>query len=142
MQTFLPFKSFTESAKCLDYKRLGKQRVECFQIFRALSDPNYGWQNHPAVKMWRGYEKSLLVYSIIICKEWRSRGYKDTMLDRFKILHKPFKAIPTIYPHWLGLKRFHASHRSNLLRKDSLFYSRYKWKEPSSLEYVWPVIQP
>lgn len=54
MQTFLPYPSFRESAKCLDNKRLGKQRVECIQIIKAINNPKYGWQNHPAVKMWRG----------------------------------------------------------------------------------------
>lgn len=32
MQTFLPYGSFIESAKCLDYGRLGKHRVEAKQI--------------------------------------------------------------------------------------------------------------
>ena len=36
MQTFLPFKSFHDSAKCLDYRRLGKQRVEVLQLLKAL----------------------------------------------------------------------------------------------------------
>jgi hypothetical protein len=27
MQTFLPYPSFVKSAKCLDYRRLGKQRA-------------------------------------------------------------------------------------------------------------------
>ena len=50
MQTFLPFKSFQKTAKCLDYRRLGKQRVETMQILKALSQENYGWKNHPATK--------------------------------------------------------------------------------------------
>lgn len=32
MQTFLPYANFEASAKVLDYKRLGKQRVEAKQI--------------------------------------------------------------------------------------------------------------
>ena len=36
MQTFLPYPDFAESAKVLDNKRLGKQRVECLQIMKAL----------------------------------------------------------------------------------------------------------
>ena len=34
MQTFLPYSSFTESAKILDWRRLGKQRVEGMQIIK------------------------------------------------------------------------------------------------------------
>ena len=49
MQTFLPYASFIKSAQCLDDKRLGKQRVECLQILKAIKDVNYGWRNHPAV---------------------------------------------------------------------------------------------
>ena len=32
MQTFLPYADFAQSAKALDPKRLGKQRVETIQI--------------------------------------------------------------------------------------------------------------
>ena len=32
MQTFLPYPDMIKSAKALDYKRLGKQRVEAKQI--------------------------------------------------------------------------------------------------------------
>lgn len=35
MQTFLPFPSFRDSAECLDYRRLGKQRVETLQLLKA-----------------------------------------------------------------------------------------------------------
>ena len=35
MQTFLPYESFRESAKVLDWRRLGKQRVEGMQIINA-----------------------------------------------------------------------------------------------------------
>ena len=36
MQTFLPFPDFKMSAQVLDYKRLGKQRVEALQILKTL----------------------------------------------------------------------------------------------------------
>lgn len=36
MQTFLPYGSYTESARCLDNRRLNKQRSECKQILNAL----------------------------------------------------------------------------------------------------------
>ena len=40
-------------------------------------------------------------------------------------------------PIWLGNKRLHASHRSNLLRKKPDFYKNYGWKEPHDLPYYW-----
>ena len=65
MQTFLPYADFKETAKCLDMKRLGKMRVEAMQILMVLTGLNKGkaWTNHPAVKMWRGYEAALAEYS-------------------------------------------------------------------------------
>ena len=38
MQTFLPYKSFERSVQVLDNKRLGKQRVEAFQILNVLQN--------------------------------------------------------------------------------------------------------
>ena len=53
MQTFLPYESFEESASVLDWRRLGKQRVEGMQIINAINNPKkQGWQNHPATIMW------------------------------------------------------------------------------------------
>ena len=46
------------------YRRLGKQGVEALQVVRALTRPGYGWQNHPAVRMWRGYEETPGAYGI------------------------------------------------------------------------------
>ena len=41
MQTFLPYPSFEETASILDYRRLGKQRVEGFQILNIITQPLY-----------------------------------------------------------------------------------------------------
>ena len=130
MQTFLPYSCFTKSAKCLDYRRLGKQRVEARQILKAI-DNGGAWANHPAVKMWNGYESALAAYSNEMILEWISRGYKNTM----QIVGV---SDSVVYPPWFGDEKFHASHRSNLLRKDFGYYSRFSWSEPVDLEYVWP----
>lgn len=130
MQTFLPYPSFTESVKALDYRRLGKQRVECAQILKALKQGG-GWSRHPATLMWQGYEPALEAYLAECISEWISRGYKNSM---------SIPTPPSFYslPPWLGNPRFHASHRSNLLRKDPTFYSRFNWSEPPTLDYIWP----
>ena len=62
MQTFLPYPDFNLSARVLDDKRLGKQRVESMQIYKSCVLDDYGWKQHPAVKMWKGYETALLMY--------------------------------------------------------------------------------
>ena len=56
MQTFLPYDDFVLSLDCLDYRRLGKQRVEAMQLLNAMKREKGGWINHPATKMWRGDE--------------------------------------------------------------------------------------
>ncbi|MDT5035120.1 MAG: hypothetical protein QOE03_305, partial [Micromonosporaceae bacterium] len=58
VQTFLPYPEFATSARVLDQRRLGKQRVEAIQVLRGLIVPGYGWRHHPAVKMWAGYEEA------------------------------------------------------------------------------------
>lgn len=139
MQTFLPYADFGKSAACLDNQRLGKQRVEVLQILKALSSPAYGWQNHPAVKMWRGFEAQLALYGAAVCLEWIRRGFKDTCsakISEIQVANHWFQY--TAQPTWLGDETFHASHRSNLLRKNQDFYARFRWSEPPTLPYVWP----
>tara|TARA_R100000315_G_C5157966_1_gene90772 strand:+ start:90 stop:512 length:423 start_codon:yes stop_codon:yes gene_type:complete len=140
MQTFLPYADFSLSASVLDYRRLGKQRVEALQIYNALVDnPTLqgnkykGWLNHPAVLMWKGYEEALLLYKNKMIEEWRDvREYNNTM----EIVEVPDSIE---MPPWVGDERVHASHRSNLLRKDFEFYSKFGWQEDIDLEYYWAV---
>ena len=112
MQTFLPYKSFKKSFKTLDYRRLGKQRVEAYQVLNILLDrtdnPNGGWRNHPITKMWKGYENALKHYLNLCIEEWMERGYNNTM--NFEPIEGDI-----VYPHWLGNESFHSSHRANLL---------------------------
>ena len=141
MQTFLPSPSYAESAHVLDNRRLGKQRVECKQILLAMSKTSGGWVNHPATKMWRGYELELTKYALAMCKEWVERGYKDTLGLYFLAMRDAYESDgrPATPPPWLGDESFHASHRSNLLRKAPDYYAQYGWSEPADLPYVWPV---
>ena len=46
MQTFLPYEDFRESVRSLDDKRLGKQRVEAYQIISALTGRPRKMGNH------------------------------------------------------------------------------------------------
>lgn len=138
MQTFLPYPCFYKSAVALDYRRLGKQRVEAMQLvnstYKLMQDPNakVGWANHPARTMWTGYMDALKHYHNVIVQEWVRRGYKNTM---------PLYEVPTIIamPSWVGDDRIHASHRSNLLRKDPTYYSQFNWAESADIPYYWPV---
>jgi len=151
MQTFLPYSDFRKSAECLDYRRLGKQRLEANDILclvykimgkdkkeeLELSERQmtYLWRrfrHHPAVLMWVGYIGALKSYRNTIIEEWIERGYRNNIriLPVRKKIKKPF---------WLGNRKFHSSHRSNLLRKNLEFYSKYDWEEKNNLPYLWPV---
>lgn len=134
MQTFLPLPDFKKSVEVLDYKRLGKQRVETYQVLNILLNrtDSKGWVNHPVTRMWRGFEEALKVYQNFTITEWISRGYNNNMslevIDESKL----------VMPFWFGDDRIHRSHRSNLLRKNFEYYSQF-FSEPTDLEYYWAV---
>jgi len=133
MQTFLPYPDFRESLACLDDKRLGKQRVEAFQLLNILLNrtATKGWRSHPATLMWTGYNAALQRYFNLSLEEWIGRGFRNTM-------SKEEIESEIITPAWFGDDRLHSSHRSNLLRKDPEYYGQYGWSEPPDLPYFWP----
>jgi len=135
MQTFLPEFSPKQIATVLDYRRLGKQRVEVFQLLRANLDVSLGWKNHPAAVMWRGFEPALAHYGIAMCDEWIARGYKDTCRQKILDLIAP----NTQYPEWWGRDDVVISHRSNLIRKAPEFYKSLWPDVPDDIPYVWPI---
>lgn len=129
MQTFLPLPSFEDSSRVLDWRRLGKQRVEARQILQTLLFGSR-WRHHPAVLMWQGHIAALIEYSNVMIREWVRRGYKNTL---------PILAVQRIVlPSWFGCSVFHASHRSNLLRKAPEYYRQFDWEEGPDLPYYWP----
>ena len=138
MNTFLPFKSFTRSAKVLDSKRLGKQRVEVFQILRVLRGETIGWRNHPAVKMWRGHEQALGMYGAAMCDEWTNHGYVDATKTKILTLSGYTPGTTAIAPWWLGAPDFHLAQQSNLLRKKRDHYEQFFPFVPDDLPYWWP----
>jgi len=114
--------------------------VEARQILNILigtakpgKNGRIAWENHPAVKMWRGYENCLAYYMNTMISVWEERGYKNNMgKEKVCILRIKF-------PWWLGDEEFHASHRANLLRKDYEYYSKFGWTEDTETAYFWPV---
>lgn len=154
MQTFLPLPNYLESMRCLDKYRLGNQVWrEGITLIRG------GWPHHPASKMWKGHEYHLGVYLLAGIRVLKERG-KDYSHIGVKILDEMWKYEDTGAPSWLGDEKFHASHRSNLLRKvieaeerartnptkrnknTALYvyawYNQFGWNEPPNLPYVWP----
>ena len=78
-----------ESLKSLDWRRLGKQRVEAKQILNVLLErtDTKGWRNHPITRMWAGYESALQLYFNLCVKEWVGRGYNNNM--ELRLLNLP-----------------------------------------------------
>jgi hypothetical protein len=146
MQTFLPRPSFAQSASVLDNGRLNKQITEAMQILHAIHDETSAWHNHPCVKMWSDYHEALIAYGGAMYAEWQARfdsgkrGGKRTHKAGEYFLSLTQRMNPDL-PLWLGDETFHASHRSNLLRKDPAWYSQFNWNEPNDLPYIWPRLE-
>ncbi len=149
MQTFLAYPDFAQSAEVLDTVRLGKQRVEALQILRALTVSGYGWQHHPAVAMWAGYEPALACYGLTMCRVWTELGRPDTCAATLRADFAHALPAATIsdqaqlsgegeLPPWLGSRDFHRAHQSALVRKNPDHYRRWFPDVPSDLPYVWP----
>ncbi len=152
MQTFLPYADFERSARSLDRKRLGKQRVETIQIVRALTRPGYGWGNHPAVLMWKGFEEALGRYGFVCCAVWTDLGFGDTCATTIgsDLGAAGVRTVRTqaelsgagALPPWLGDEAVHRSHQSALVRKDPDHYRPIFPDVPEDLPYLWPVRSP
>ena len=134
MQTFLPYADFDACAKVLDRARLGKQIVEAKQIFDIIikKPDKIAWRNHPAVKMWEGYENALAMYINAMKSEWLRRGYSSSV----NIM------IPRDYikPSWLGYELLHLSHRANLIRKKPIYYTEHFGAITPMKGYWWPIV--
>lgn len=126
MQTFITNEfSFMASAANLDDKRLGKQRVEGLQIRRALAGKYKGaWEQHPAVRMWSGYEPYLDNYIITMCMTWRDRNFRDNVEETLR------REFDCAYNFGLGMppfvtERLCRTHRGQLYLKDPAYYSHW-----------------
>ena len=151
MQTFITEHKIKNVAKILDYRRLGKQRVEAKQILQAIRykksgniymvDKNgrerlRGWLNHPCTEMWHNYESYLAYYGYVMCREWINRGYNDSLKSFFRENIGASRLKDIEEPYWLRDESLHISHQSNLLNKDRGYYSCF-FDVKDDLEYVW-----
>lgn len=139
--TFLPFPDIEQSLKTLDKRRLGKQRVEAKQILKALNGETKGWVNHPATRMWSGYEFLLKHYYNLSLKIWEEVGGKNKLLEPVSLTESETADLNSgRKPWWWGWDPLHDSHKAALVRKDTNHY-RTLLPEDSlylTLGYVWP----
>jgi hypothetical protein len=163
MQTFLPYPSFSESARVLDSKRLNKQILEATQILRILArlrkGEKPGYMHHPAVKAWAGCEWTLFKYIGDCCRLWFWRNNPERLhkcyiqafdiigdVGKMYVLRHPGdprdlyidkKAVPC----WLGNPAVHSAHRARLLAKDPEHYGQFGWTEEPITEFPWELLK-
>lgn len=168
MQTFLPYPDFKKSAQVLDRQRLGKQRVEAKQVLQAIlnvdkfgmkGNTGQSFTNHPILEMWQANPEVLLTYTWHMCKEWKARGYQDSIMTwLFSVagrLDLPMMPYPVLIerdlmPWWFRHRKLHELHRANLMMKNRGWYSTrpaelgyQPWDIPEHLRtgfgYNWPL---
>lgn len=127
MQTFVAYNNYRQSAKVLDKQRLNKQITETSQILNCLITGG-SWENHPAVRMWKGFEPSLCRYGEACQGAFVAVGGSSS--------HKSWAKIDDLMrsngwangeppmPPWMGREDIHSSHRGRLLHKGNLDTAR------------------
>lgn len=130
VNTFVPFADISKCARALDYRRLGKQRCEAYQLWRALMGITKGWVNHPATLMWKGHTCFLAMYCNIMIDEWVDRGYRNFM-SKLPHCKNPRP------PWWWGWEPIHKSHQASLNRKKPDYYT-FEVGSYENFGYVWP----
>lgn len=139
MQTFMPYSSYTKSLACLDMKRLGKQRVESWQIFKLITGQAHNkWARHPATKMWLNHDHALALYYNTNLHIFQKKGGINKKLKPIVITKNKYKEILK-EPSWSNNPRVILSHRASLLRKNYFHYSQFGWSEEFlDSPYYWP----
>ena len=133
MNTFVPHaENFPRSAQDLDKKRLGKQLVECEQIFNALTTGAPAHiLHHPATQMWAGWEWKLLVYAAACGREWVWRGHPSHTSD-LRLLARSSDSDAS-FPPWLD--DMAPLHRAKLYSKDPVHYCQYTERTGDNARY-------
>ena len=79
--------------------------------------------------MWHGHEGYFSIYGEQMSREWIRRGFRDTLMQRFHEFRAQWYAQGHASlmgpPEWMksgALERVIESHKSNLVRKDPLYY--------------------
>jgi hypothetical protein len=147
MQTFLCYLRHSRTMADLDDARLNKQCVETLQILRVLRGEQDGYSNHPAVRMWEGYEPALLVYGLCACYEWRvKRKHSTTIWGQLAEIAGDYWDPANLEgdisdyepPPWMKDVWILRSHRSNLIRKAPHIYGPKYEGTPENMPYLWP----
>lgn len=162
IQTWLPHANLLASAAALHPDDLARQRIHNWQLISLLScylvsDENLWhccWREHPLVLQWKNYLPFLMEYNRAVAKVY-NRGsatggqlmpasQPDPVLTQCEELFDAAveagacDAEVSFVPGWIGNAGYHASHQSNLVRKNPEFYSNLFPNVTENLKYVWP----
>jgi hypothetical protein len=142
VNTFVLSSDLKENFRYLDYKRLGKQRVEAKQILNVLEGKLTksgkelkGYKNHPIVKMWSRHICGLKLYLNYCIEEWVSRGYNNTMQK--ENIDEEYEKEEDLLPWWVFNKQVQNTHKASLIRKDPDFYYYKFFGTTFETEYIY-----
>lgn len=166
MQTFMPYSDFRKVARCLDNKRLGKQRVEAWQIYKTIRRMNLKHrilhEDPVDVLGIKWTEEMKKKYIAKLKLGWRNhpivkmwKGFEDglcyygiCMCNEWKkrgyvdnLWIKFFLGLSSLdhneIPEWVFDKELNKSHQSNLVRKFPEHYRKYFPKVQDNIPYKW-----
>lgn len=94
----------------------------------ALRVETKAWANHPVVNAWKWYEWALVQYAIAICKEWRNRGYRDSLLPYFEqeLQYETWR----LSPNFTANPEVNRMYRRILTHKNPEWYGQFWDEEP------------
>lgn len=129
MNTFVPsWEGYRECARKLDGRRLVKQVAECAQLLRQLDVfPHGGWSNHPAVRMWVGFDDSLFTYMDAMHDECLYRSYNPHAEYDRVCSEMGWLELTDVKPPWWGCRIVHQSHAVALELKALDIKPSYWW---------------
>lgn len=138
-RTWCPEREARLGASRLNRQHLVAQLGEGSIVLRALLEPcdGAGWRHHPAVRMWRGYERAFLAYLWAHLVEAESRGF---FVDNFRWRFiQGYAAVglltPAVMPWWWG-GRIHERERAVLVARFPGHYVKF-WPDVSPLNGYW-----
>jgi hypothetical protein len=155
MRIYTPYNSVKLNAAVLDEKTLGGQCNSSITILETLRGRSKGWQWHPGVTMWQGYEDLLVDHAVGFIKTWTAPpmnhpdlwtpklaklGYfrQIDLLTKTRYVRMPKQSLDM--PWWWGNQMFHMSNQSALLRIEPDWYDKFL-VVPNDICDWWPLAE-
>lgn len=125
-----------------DRPRLKTQR-KAYQAKKKLMNLR-GWVGHPAREVWRGHEKALCYYGLLICQEWASRGFTEDCGKQIADIGSTFPW--TGWPDWIEDSEVHLHMRQSLRYKEVVDNANWIAQEKMSkvswrYRNLWPDVE-